>query len=82
MEDGRIWRKILACDRYVAAVGRRRARRSLGGRAAPLSLLLPAFPSIRRPSVRPSACDRGRINCLAGFARPPRLHATRWRLDR
>ena len=71
MEDGRIWRKILACDRYVAAVGGREGGR---GEAAPLSLLLPACPSIR-----PSACDRGRINCLAGFAQPPRLHAARRR---
>ena len=47
MEDGRIWRKILACDRYVAAT-----ERAVAGRAAPLSLLLPACPSIRRPSVR------------------------------
>ena len=56
MEDGRIWRKILACDRYVAAVGGREGGR---GEAAPLSLLLPACPSIRRPSVRPHAIGGG-----------------------
>ena len=61
MEDGRIWRKILACDRYVAAVARSEAGRAFAGRAAPLSLLLPACPSIRRPSVRPHAIEGGKI---------------------
>ena len=75
MEDGRIWRKILACDRYVAAVGGRQGVRWEGGSAFTFIACLPLHPS----SVRPSACDRGRINCLAGFAQPPRLHASRRR---
>ena len=53
-EDGRIWRKILACDRYVA-------RR--GGRLRFHFYCLPSFlPSVRGLRMRE------RINCLARSA--------------
>ena len=52
MEDGRIWRKILACDRYVAAVGGGQGVRWEGGSAFTFIACLP-------PSVRPHAIEGG-----------------------